>query len=230
VASYSVDWIGGAYVDARWVAARAGYTGSRGFYGSVDERALGLFGTLGLGEHEGSTPYRFLEAGLGRLGPERFGAEQAAKIIGSTTTYLRDLPLGSDEPEKVQGEDRLRTIHVEQRSIGQQLDLQASFAIRPEAQLYDAQIGWHSPNFHEKPEGSYGDNERFLVQVGLVNLPAQYNLGVEGGRYFTARAQLSARPFEFALLFNDPEQLAIYPFAVDALSAQLRFVAAAGDL
>ena len=56
----------------------------------------------------------------------------------------------------------------------------------------------------------------------------RYSLGVQGGRYFSARAQLRGEAITGMILFNDPEQLALFPFATNALSLRLVVDLAAG--
>lgn len=253
VASYSLDWIGGAHVDTRWFGARVGYTGIGGGYASFDERTVGLFGTLaipldGSDPFAGQTPWSFLKTGLDRFDLGRFGLGKVARQVGMTSLFFRDLPYGDALAEVAEGvagggkadeaelldtarglaEGRLRTLHFQQDNVWERFDVDIAVAVSPELQLYDSMIAFHSPGYvrgrlidkdaYARREGQEG----FLLKAGVVSLPAQYSLGVEGGTYFTARAEYRSKVGVYViLLFNDPEQLALYPFAVNALSARV---------
>jgi len=224
VASYAVDWIGGAYLDTRWVGAHVGYTGERGVFGTIDERTLGLFGTVstavagGLDREEAIT---YLRAGVQDLSLRRFGADRVGRAVGMTSAFLRDLPTGV-ESEAGAAVSRLRTVHVEQRAILDAIEVAASVRRGPDAGLFDAHLGWHSAGFYaHRGEERADADARYAVRLGMVNLPPRYTLGVDGGRFLAARAQLQAEGVEVAVLFNDPEQLALYPFATNALSVRL---------
>ena len=64
----------------------------------------------------------------------------------------------------------------------------------------------------------------FLAKAGVVNLPGQPILGVDGGSYFSGRLEGRGRNKAGnlggggAILFNDPELLALYPFATNVSS------------
>jgi hypothetical protein len=239
VASYGVDWIGGAYLDTAVLGARAGYTGARGFYTSVDERFIGLFGTtsLGGGARGGSTPWSYLRAGVQRFTLRRYGMHKIANQVGMSSVFLRDLPIagGTDATEALAaaGEDRFRTLHVQQQSIAGLVDVELA-ANLGQGGLFEGHVAVHTPGFHPEPQAVVGAQRRrqprpskgagALVKLGAVTLPPRYTLGVEGGTYFSARADFplgeahEGGGFMVSVLFNDPEQLSLYPFAVNALS------------
>lgn len=253
VASYSLDWIGGAHVDTRWFGARVGYTGIGGGYASFDERIIGAFGTLaipldGTDPFAGQTPWSFLKAGVDRFDLSKVGLKDVAKKVGLTSVFFRDLPYGDALLDVAQGaaaavkdgdggvaeqaqalaEGRLRTIHLEQANVWERFDLDIAVAVSPEVQLYDSMIAFHSPGYvrgrliDKNAHARFEESEGFLLKAGVVTLPAQYSLGVEGGTFFTARAEYRSKLGVYViLLFNDPEQLALYPFAVNALSARV---------
>lgn len=257
VASYSLDWIGGAHVDTQWFGARVGYTGIGGGYASFDERVVGAFGTLaipldGTDPFANQTPWSFLKAGIDRFDPSRVGLKDVAKKVGLTTFFYRDLPYGEALLDAAQGalaatkdgegdladqaadqtralaEGRLKTLHLEQANIWERFDLDIAVAVSPEVQLHDSMIAFHSPGYvrgrlvDKSAAARYEESEGFLIKAGVVTLPAQYTLGVEGGTFFTARAEYRSKVGVYViLLFNDPEQLALYPFAVNALSARV---------
>lgn len=237
VASYGVDWIGGAYLDTAVLGARVGYTGARGFFGSVDERFVGLFGTTSLtsGLNRGSTPWAYLRAGLQRFTVRRYGMHKIANKVGMTSVFLRDLPVagGVDLTDALAdaGQDRFRTLHLQQHSIAELVDVELA-ANLGEGGLFEGHVAVHTPRFHPEPQAVVGKERRregpggvgALLKLGAVTLPPRYTLGVEGGTYFSARADFplgaiqDGGGFMVSVLFNDPEQLSLYPFAVNALS------------
>ena len=246
VSSYSLDWIGGAHVDTKWFGARVGYAGIGGLYSSFDERTVGLFGTVDvpLDRSIVENPWNFLRTGLDRLDPSQFGAADVGKIIGMTSIFFRDLPFGeeavTDDTSDTSGDTtavaslpegstatrsltdaRLKTFHFEQKNIGQIVDVDLSYAISPKPQIFNGLLGIHSPGYQLGHDAEVGAELEpgAMVKIGIVRLPAQYALGLEGGTYFAARAELRLdETTTFLLLFNDPEQLALYPYATNALT------------
>lgn len=257
LSSYSLDWVGGAWVNTDWFGARIGYTGVRGFYGSFDERVLGLFGSLGVTAEQNTTPWSFLRTGLERLSPSNFGADEVGRIVGATSLYLRDLPFGDVAtgsesaattttttllptgltaalaPEA--SDARLRTIHFKQQDIYRVFDFDLTWAVAPTVAPFEGTVGWHTPEFRPSRLVPFGKNRArdrdfsgtgVLFRAGVVNLPARFELGVEGGAFFSFRAEFRNRApgglISLMLLFNDAEQLALYPFATNALTLNAR--------
>ena len=230
--AFAMDWIGGLSYAAGPVQAHVGYAGSKGLYADLSEEALGL----GL-----STVARFGEAAtLGQLqaGGTRMPLHKLAEPLGYTSLYLRDLAFGppvsravADEAPSegldglLGGVGRLRTQHFEQDDLGGWVDLHLATTTRPTKALHLANLGVHNPQFRAGRDAQIGQG--FLVQAGMIDLPAQPIFGVEGGRYATAR--LEARQSNAAgtltgggtILFNDPELLALYPFATNVSSWSL---------
>lgn len=122
---------------------------------------------------------------------------------------------------------RLRTLHFKQQNIYGWFDVDISYALAPKVQIFDGMVAVHSPGYVsgrliDKAERRSSLEPGFLVKLGVVNLPPQYTLGVEGGTYFSARAEWRTRhAFYFMALFNDPEQLALYPFATNAFTVRV---------
>lgn len=121
---------------------------------------------------------------------------------------------------------RLRTLHFEQKSIKGMVDLELSYALAPKVQVFDGMVAFHSPGYHQSRLIDSADDREdeagFIIKAGAVQLPSQYSLGVEGGTYFSARAEYrTPTQFTFMFLFNDPEQLALYPFATNAVSLRV---------
>jgi hypothetical protein len=236
----AVDWIGGAWLDTPVVTSRVGYTGIRGFYGAVDEKHLGLFGSFVL-RSQVSRPWSYLKFGLDRFGLGTFGMKKVQKKVGFTSLYLRDLPFAGASaggaaaiPGLSDGRtgERLQTLHLEQQSIAELVDVSASLAREPVSQLYDLQLGVHSRDFHPRRSEKERDvsDEGGLVRIGFVNAPARYDYGYAASTLFSARLAYSAmednRRINLVLLFNDPEQLALFPFARNALGLRVEFLGA----
>ncbi len=232
VASYAVDWVAGGYLDLGAVAARVGTAGANGLFVTVDERAIGLFGTLsrGVGEAQ-ADPLAYLRAGLQGFSLRRFGAPRLSEAIGQSSLFFRDMPVGVD-PSGDAELSRLRTLHLDQRAIAQQVEAALSYRVGQQSGLYDVHLGWHTPGFYGERSDLKGsveaEDEGFGIRVGMIDVAPRYSLGVQGGRYFSARAQLRGEAITGMILFNDPEQLALFPFATNALSLRLVVDLAAG--
>ncbi len=232
VGSYTVDWIGGAWLDHPLAGARVGYTGVRGFYASADERVLGLFGTLSASgkDAEGArSPVDYLRAGVEAFSVRRFGASDAADKIGMSSLFFRNLPVAASAAAgSAQSEgagDHIRTLHAVQRGILQHGEVDLAVNLGDQAGLFEAQLGFHSAGYFADRDGIQSTPEAqpkgFLFKAGMIRLPGRYALGVPGGNFVALRAEFRAAPFSFQALFNDPEQLALFPFATNALSLRL---------
>ena len=233
VASYAVDWVAGGYLDLGPVAARVGTAGANGLYFTVDERAIGMFGTVSRNVSDAQAdPLAYLRAGLQGLSLHRFGADKLGDAIGQSSLFFRDMPVGAASVGGAGELSRLRTIHIDQRAIAEQAEVAISYRTGQQSGLYDAHVGWHSPGFYAQRDDLKGgvseEDEGYGIRVGLIDVAPRYSLGVPGGRYFSARAQLRTNALTFMLLFNDPEQLALFPFATNALSLRLVLDLAAG--
>jgi len=229
--AFAMDWIGGVRYEGAVGHARLGYAGSKGLYVDIGEDVVGL---------NVSSVARFDdESTLGQLkaGGTRMPLKKLAAPLGFTSLYVRDIAFGpavngdvvSEATEGASGLDgllggvgRLRTQHFEQEDLGGWVDLRLATATRPVESLHLAALGVHSPDFRATRDGVVGTG--FLVQGGMVSLPGQPIYGVEGGRYATARVELRARSKTEAIggggtiLWNDPELLALYPFATNVSS------------
>jgi hypothetical protein len=222
--AYAQDAILGAIVDAEIADVRAGYTRSRGWYASVQDHYIGLFGSI------------VLRDGLQLVGQFRGGAERIRspeKIrekVGATSAFARLLPLTETDGEDPEAEQvDLLTGHLEQEGIAGILDLRAAYAVRPVPQIHEASIAIHDRGFYAYEDGEdTGSGRHFYLEAGFIRLPPLYYYGVQGGTRVHLRGELVLTPASkegrvqasFGLLFNDPEQTALYPFAVDALSGK----------
>lgn len=106
------------------------------------------------------------------------------------------------------------------------LDVRFGYAIRPSPSLYNLSLALHDSGFWGD-ESSEGRALHAYLEGGMVDVPDQYYLGVEGGTKLHLRGEIAGRmsseagkggSFSVVLMLNDPEQTALYPFAVDALT------------
>lgn len=222
--AYAQDAIVGAIVDAEVADLRAGYTRSRGWYASVQDHYIGLFGSIVLRDG-------FHLVGQFRGGAERLKvSERVQEKVGATSAFARLLPLteaGELDPSAEQVD--LLTGHLEQEGIAGVLDIRAAYAVKPVAQIHEASIAFHDADYYTYEDGGESSSNRhFYVEAGFVRLPPLYYYGVEGGTKLHLRGEIVLTPpvqdgkvqASMGLLFNDPEQTALYPFAVDAVSGR----------
>lgn len=134
VSTISPDWILGATVDATYVFAEAGYVGSTGFYGHVQEGTVGFFGSA------------LVQKGIQGLPFYKAGADRVESPAGLSSLYARKLPLqalpryGDDSgaPQRdgdTEIEDSLQTVHLEQLNLGGIADVLVAGAWTPSPQL-----------------------------------------------------------------------------------------------
>ncbi len=232
--SFALDWVAGATYTHELFGIRAGYAGSRGLYANIVDNKLGFFasGLLG-GADRGDGILSYVRTGLDRmaLGKLLDGA-------GLTSLYYRDIPFGPQPSEAATQGDvdqggRLRTVHFAQQNIGRRIDIEAAYATRPTNILQHGIVGIHTPRFVTGRLGG-GPPEGFIwnVRGGIVNVPDPAVYGLEESQYLSLRADLGASfgenddvlqggRFGGSLLFNDPELLALYPYAVNAVTVRL---------
>jgi hypothetical protein len=222
--AWALDAMGGAAVDLELVELRAGYTGSQGLYFSASERTVGLFGNALVKPADGA------DVPQAEGGAKRIRWWGASDVIGRTSVWGRQLPFAESVAAVAQGEPvDLVTGHFEQTDIGKKVDLGFALAAEPEVALYEAHATWHTPGYHDAivtetvPEQGWAS-----VRAGVVRMPTQWYYGLEGGYYVQARADMvipfPERPGSYAnvaVMFNDSEMLALYPFAVNALAFRL---------
>jgi hypothetical protein len=212
---------------------RAGYAGSRGFYANVVEDKLGLFasGMLGGADTSGG------RVGFFRGGLDRTDLNRVLKGAGLASVFLRDLPYGASPTEEAASNQgffsdvgRLRTGHAEWANLGHRVDLSATMAIKPVSALYDASVAVHSFDFvRGRSDEDTQEGLMWSLKGGVVNLPGAASLGLEEGQYFTGRADVGgAGEFEGAkisaggaLLLNDAELLALYPYSVNSITVRV---------
>lgn len=220
--AWATDFIGGVSADLELVEVRAGYTASDGWYLSAGEQRVGLFGNTVA--QDGFTRFDQFAAGAQRV---KWGGA-SDKGVGRSTLFARQVPTGEAEQVDEDGEqrtvvDRLLTGHVRQEDIAGIVDVAFAYAFKPTASVHDAELGLHSRGFHDPQQpGAY-----WRVAAGTVILPAQHYYGLDGGTFVSVRGDMvmpmalggrDAYRFAFSFMFNDEEQLAVFPFAENALT------------
>ena len=229
--AFAMDWIGGVFYDGEPVHVRAGYAGdSQGLYASALEPRSGAFASLI--SRPGQGGLESLRVGIDRFDLKALGAEAAGSKIGATTAYYRELPYGQTEDLDASGGDeaalseRLRSGHFQQDDIAEVLDLRFAYTLQPIVTVSEVIVGLHSAGYRPvrgQPLESAGG---FKVMVGQVTLPDMYSLGVQGGSFwmFDLEATVRGGPEAgsvggyFGIQMNHPDQLALYPFARNAVS------------
>jgi hypothetical protein len=220
----TMDFLAGLYADLSLLEVRGGYTRSKGWYLYGQDRYLSLFGSLVLGGGP-LTPGDVLRTGLEAFSPADLAKDESLEPVGQTGAYYRDLPFGASDA--VGERNRLRSAHLRQANLGRHFDLAVAYRLQPEASVSEALLAVHTANWRESADSEEEAGGGVLLQGGAVELPDQYTLGVEGGWVpsFRFQAQIVAPEgsVKFQMLFNDAEQLALYPFARNALSYDLVF-------
>lgn len=223
--AFALDWIGGGTFHSDHVGVRVGYADSVGLYGAVSEQRSGFF-LSSVVRGQGSVLGQ-LQTGLDRV--------RLTDVLGLTSAYIRDIPygagtVGESERSLLPDSGSLRTIHLEQDNLLEGFDVCVAQAIAPIPQLHTAQLGVHTPGYHESRDGEGGrDGEGFrvLARAGMAALPAQAAFGVEAGMVWSARLEADATVagdaetgfhIGFGLLYNDAEQLAMYPYTQNVLT------------
>jgi len=180
----------------------------------------------------------FLNTGFRDLMP---GGEELAERIGASTLSARKLdfsppaPAGLEQPRDV---INMWTAHARQVSMYKIFDLGAAAGWQPSAFLHELTAGVHTPNFAvpRGPDGKpiWKDEGGFAaaLHAGMVELPKLPYYGVTGGKSFYFSAAVEARAgsrdsnvrFRVGLRRNDPEVLASFPFAQNAMNFYLQFM------
>lgn len=245
----SLDYIAGASLDLDYVVLGAGYVGSQGFYLHADQPHSGVFfdTITELGEAR-SDPLRYLKTGLrgfrwlldadSELG-QTLGASDADvsryRIVSPTGTLYTQ----QDDVEVAPlAEDTFTRTTLRQRDLWGILDVQASYTLEPKWALYDGIVRVHTPQYHpdliRKHAGRYRVDEggAASLALGAVRLPERTYLAVRGGTKLYVAAdmilytgdEITDGHVKFQFLRNDPDTLAIFPYAQNAWSAHISFV------
>lgn len=214
--AFTLDWVGGAMYDGRFLKARGGYVRSRGIHGSIENPQTGLFAN-GVIRGTKQTDLSQFAAGARDI---RWGN---ARGIGRTSVFTRQIPL-TDDSDSEGAPFALRTQHFAQDSIAGQLDVDVTWATRPQAFLHEAWVAYHSPGYHESTGGEF--DVFWLLGGGMTRMPAQFYYGLDAEPLITAKAAYLMPLNESAMLnmavsYNDPATLVLFPFARDAVTIRL---------
>lgn len=226
--AYAQDFVAGVIVDAEVGDLRAGYTQSRGWYFSGQDRYVGAFGSI------------VLRDGIQLVGQARAGLERTPlpepveKVVGRPSVFGRSLPLTepadqADTPEVDEQQLSLLTGHIAEEGLFRVLDVRFAYAIKPVAQVNDVSLSLHDPEWYVAGDGGIASNgTHWYGEAGIVNVPPQYYYGLPGGTLIQARAVVQGTFGEkngsgsVTFMFNDPEQVALYPFARNNLAIRLQ--------
>jgi len=226
--SVTWDWIAGAEVTPGPVAVRAGYVGSRGAYFQASERISGAFLAAAANQSFAELPYL-------RGGIERLRLDSVVDTIGQTSAYVRfmELPGAVGDVPTAAPPDDLDTVHFAQEGMGSLVDVVAAVAWEPTPMLHELRLGVNTPNFTGIEDRD--DTWDFRALAGVVRMPSSPLIGVEGGALPSARLEAVYGAdgsvfsnIELSLKYNDPEVLALFPYAENALD--LHFLMQFGQL
>ncbi len=222
---FGLEAVYGVWVDTDWVLAKAGYAKSNGLYATARETTFGVFATVVVRPNDASIPV--FRAGMQKFDPTKLG--DGAPSIGMPSLFYRDIPLaqpvGVDEIENLEHQ-RHRTTHLQLDDVGRSIDLVSTFRLRPEPGVSEALVAVHSRAYHQRAgDESHGMRGWGFARGGVVTLLEQPSLGVAGGPVPSLRVETGFRSSGASvwihLQLNDAEQLALYPFARNAVSTQL---------
>lgn len=236
--TYTVEWIGGAYLGSDVVSIQAGYTGRRGLYLDVTQEKVALFfNSIFEGDFKlSSTPY--LITGVQRFDPLKIGLGDAKKI-GMFSGFYRELPWAGTESIETTASTtgrvvpegalkKLQTGHIRQEDIWEMFDLRTAWMFGQGGGIRELQAGYHTKGWYGRGDSDDYEDTAFNIQAGMINLPDQPLLGVRGGPRPTVRADAiinGGDDGEFQIhaiaRMNDPELLDIYPFAYNALGVNV---------
>lgn len=238
LAVYAVDWIGGATFGSDVVSVQAGYTGTRGLYLDVTQEKVALFVNTVLADGIQWSDASYLMGGISQFDPLELGAD--VEKVGMTSAFYRDIAQ-ADAPESREVEeerslvDRLRTGHFRQEDVLRTFDLRAAWQFGPQGRLRELAAAAHSPEWYPRRDRRRSEDLSWYVRAGVVNLPDQPTLGVDGGVRPTLRADVwyqvgntDVYGVRIAARMNDPDLLDLYPFAYNALGVNFELTYTGG--
>ena len=236
----TLDYVAGLQYGNDLFAVRAGYVASAGAYGHAEIVGLRLFATSVLSNEFEDLSY--LTAGISSL---RAFSEDLQQQIGRTALFVRKLQY--DSPRLTQpatwepigpGTHAIDfwTTHLEQTDVADYVDLQLAAAFRPKTLLHIGRVGVHTKGHRleemlaDDPEGVEDLEEGVPsagVTLGVIGVPAMPYYAEEGGTAFSATAEARVTSAEYAIRllyqYNDPELIAMFPFAIGASAFSANF-------
>jgi len=228
--NYQTDYILGAQYDLGFMQARAGYVGSKGYFTNLSQADLRLFLTSVLTSELKTLPYL-------RTGVEKFPWKELGVDDMLTSVYARKIRMVAPyEPDPTRSDSALKelssynfwTAHLQQLSVAKYFDFLAAFHVNRGFRPNELRVGYHSEGFHQATPGSKKDDSRkaeegFGVNAGIVNVPDMYYYGKEGGTKIAFALEARCRWASVRISRNDPELLAIFPFAYDSWNLSWEF-------
>jgi hypothetical protein len=233
----SYDYVVGASVDLKIFNAYAGYVGSKGFFTNISNPKLYLMFTTLLSNELRELSY--LRSGIERL-PLSLLNSDLGKTVGASSLFFRRVQVvppqafGSVQTAASVSASDLRnganyalsTVHLEQEDIVSLLDVAGAVASSPKVGLNHLIAGVHTSGYNKNAFSETGSDlnglSRYLsglgVRAGVVNVPSQPYFAAPGGKYFSLALEARTPIFRFALGVNDPDILAVFPFATNAVS------------
>lgn len=241
LSTYTVDWIGGATLRSDVVTMQAGYTGTRGLYLDLTQEKVAVFFNSVFQGGVGIDDLGYLMGGVERFDPLEIGLGEAKH--GVTSLFYREVPLagGAQSAAKAEAEggalQKLRTGHLRQEDLFQRFDLRLAWQLGQGAGLRELAVAVHSDNWLERRKLKMKEGKLYYARAGVVRLPDQPLLGVEGGLRPTLRADYIVRngsaydnfAVRLSLRMNDPDLLDLYPFAYNALSINVELSGRGGE-
>lgn len=227
-----MDYTTGFEYDFSKVAVRAGYVGSKGLYANVEAPDLRVYATSVLNESFSNLAY--LSAGLYSL---RSVSKELKESKGMTSIYGRKVQsVGVDRTDFNQEvlDPAIRnfdfwTAHLEHRDLKELIDFDVAASVYPKPAFYEGRIALHTPKHNWESQlldRATRGADRYEgysagVHAGVVNLPSLPYYASEGGRVFSfsaeARAFYGGAVLRLMARYNDPDLLAIFPYATGAL-------------
>lgn len=240
--SAEFDYVAGASYDLTYINAYAGYVGSQGFFTNLTQQNLRLFLTSLISDQ--FSQFSFFKMGIDKLAivPSLLSNKGA----GLTSAYVRRLQVVPPQGQAaVQiNADTLRdaatyaltTVHAEQLSVMQIADIIGAVSASPKVGFHQLIAAVHTPNFHKvldtkqtEASSSLYNATGGIVKIGMVNVPAQPYYAAPGGTYFHFAAEIRGPGGRLALRFNDPDILAVFPFATNSVSFNWTLGVASSD-
>jgi hypothetical protein len=225
-----LDWLAGARADLGPAQLSAAWLGSRGGYAQLSERTLGayVFAAKSIGQPV------IWQTGMDRFDPEALGLDAAIGLTSlryeviPTAVGLPSAPDGGGLSEAAAKASRLRVGGLSQQNLARVLDLAGRYRLAPDPAISELALGLHTPDYHRGRSADEDDEDAgkgALASGGMVSTPAAYAQGLAPATLPSARVELSGHNEDdtgrLAVIYNDPEQLQLYPFARGALSYQL---------
>jgi hypothetical protein len=212
--------LGGGFVSS-YVTVNGGYALSQGLFGDIQVPKLQGFATALLGDE--FKELATLAAGLRQF--DYFGNKGFTDTAGRTTLYARQLryvppqsaPAG-EAASKTQQDGAFNFVsgHFAQTDIAGYFDVSIAYLTKPTPLLHELSFSVHTEGFQAKSLETTG-TAGVALTLGMVTLPNLYDFGIEGGRRFRFGLEFAAGPFSLSLRCNDPQTLAMFPMAYNAL-------------